>query len=162
MPVHKCINSSFLGILVILAMSGCAIMPGQTTPPRVDLVGLQVISLDMFEQRYRVRLRIQNPNDINLPLNGLDFSIDLNGHRFANGVSGEEINIPRYGEAVLNVDVSSNVFRVFEQLRAIGSGKAERFSYRISGNISVANRYFKLPFEGEGEVDLRMDANKNK
>ena len=93
---------------------------------------------------------------------GLDFSIDLNGRRFASGVSAEAIVVPRYGEAVLNVDVSSNVFRVFEQLRAIGSGKAERFSYRISGNISVANRYFKLPFEREGEVDLRMDANGHK
>ena len=150
------------GILLLFMLGACAVMPGQSTPPRVDLVGLQVVSLDMFEQRYRVRLRIQNPNDIDLPVNGLDFSIDLNGRRFASGVSGEAIVVPRYGEAVLNVNVSSNVFRVFEQLRAIGSGKAERFSYRISGNISVANRFFKLPFEREGEVDLRMDANGHK
>lgn len=72
-------------LLVLVSLSGCAYLPSGTEPPRVHLVGLQLTQVDVFEQRYRLRLRIQNPNDFALNIRGLDFRVDVTASALPRG-----------------------------------------------------------------------------
>ena len=99
--------------LVLLAvLSGCSTLPGKPEPPRVNLVGLQLVSMELFEQRYQVRLRVKNPNPYELPIQGVDFRLDINGQAFADGVSNRSVTVPAYGEQVIALEVSSNLIQV--------------------------------------------------
>ena len=106
--------------------------------------------VNLFEQRFRLRLRIQNPNDASLGIRGMDYLLQLNGMDFARGVSAESATIPAYGEQVVEVDAISNLLNVIGQLNELEPG--ERLTYRLSGGVSLDDAVGKVPFDYQGEM----------
>jgi LEA14-like dessication related protein len=141
-----------LALLTVL-VSGCAGLGAYREPPRVSLVSIQPKEMGMLEQRYGLQLRILNPNDTALPVTGMQYSLQINDREFAYGVSRQPVSIPAYGEALLDVDVVSNLLRVLQQLQEASTGKQESLKYRISGSISLENHLGKLPFDYHGELN---------
>ena len=104
-----------------------------------------------------LRLRVQNPNDVDLPIRGLTFDVELNGQPFAKGLSDQAVVVPRFGEAVLEVKATSNLGSVLRQLRELRESGRERVDYRMFGRITL-DGLGSLPFERKGEIDTpRVD-----
>jgi LEA14-like dessication related protein len=143
-----------IALLLALTLTGCAQVLRHTDPPRVSLVNLQLVEATLFEQRFEVDLRLQNPNPFPLPLAGMSYALDLNDSRFAEGVSNTSVVIPAYGESVIGVQVSSNLGGVLEQLYRLQRGEPPEFRYRLAGSVSLVDQAFRLPFERTGEIRL--------
>jgi LEA14-like dessication related protein len=135
-----------------LLLEACSGLPHKPEPPRVSLIGLNLVSMELFEQRYAVRLRIKNPNDFDLPVQGMDFHLDINGDTFADGLSNEALTVPAFGEAVLQLEVSSNLLQVLHQLQALQEHAADGLAYHIRGRVAVGSYGQRLPFEYSGEL----------
>ena len=148
------ILGSIFALLLLLALEGCATLGRYEEPPRVSLANVQPLDMTMFEQRYRLSLRIQNPNRVELPIEGMSYDVYLNDRKFAQGVSGQPVTVAPFGEEVLEVDVVSNLLRVFEQIRALEQAQQPLFTWRIKGNLALAGSLTRLPFEYEGELNL--------
>ena len=145
-----------IGALAPLLLFGCATLAGLDKAPRVTLVTLAPVEVQILEQRYLATVRIQNPNPVALPITGLDYTISINGADFASGVSAQRVTVPAYGEKTLELGVSSTIVTLFEQLRRFGSADG-RVRYAISGSLGLDGRAAAVPFEQDGEIDLRLD-----
>ena len=87
-------------LLFLLVFSACTSF--NMEKPRVFVEDIQPIGGGLLSQRFLIVLRLQNPNDRDLHVSGLDFNLDLNDTRFASGVSNQRVTIPRLGsETVL-------------------------------------------------------------
>jgi LEA14-like dessication related protein len=139
-------------MLLTVLVSGCAGLGAYREPPRVSLVSIQPKEMGVLEQRYGLRLRVLNPNDTALPVKGMSYSLRINDHEFAYGVSRQPVTIPPYGEALLDVDVVSNLLSVLQQLQEADTGKWETLTYQLTGHLSLENRLGKLPFDYRGEL----------
>ncbi len=148
------VNHWLLAAVVLALLGACAGTPLRPESPRVRLVGLEPLAVELLEQRYRVGLRIQNPNDFPLRVRGIDFRIDLNGQRFAEGVSNRHVEVPAFGEARLDVEVSSSLFDLVRQLQSLGRGESRALEYRISGRLALSGSPLRVPFRYEGRIDL--------
>lgn len=135
-----------------MGLAGCAGLGARPEAPRVSLAGLDIQSIELFEQRYVLHLRLQNPNDFDLHLDGLEFTLDFNRRAFASGVSRQRVRLPAFGEAVLDVQVSSNLARVFDQLQGLPDNGAAPLSYAIHGSVKLSEYPVKLPFRYSGEL----------
>ncbi len=137
-----------ISVTVLLAMllTACAGLMTRPEAPRISLIGLKPVSVELFEQRFLVSLRLKNPNQFVLPIRGLDFNMDINGKRFANGLSASQVDIPALGEGQIDVEVSSSLLNTFRQLGAILE-QGRGFDYKIKGDVMLENRAFRLPFE---------------
>ena len=146
----------FLWLLVAaLLATGCAGLPGRPRPPAVTLADLQILEAVLFEQRYRLRLRIQNPNADPLRVQAMDYELELNGRDFGRGVSSRPFTVPAFGETVVEVDLVSNISRVLDQVWNLGGGRTQRLSYSLAGDLRVADALFgKVPFAYRGEMAL--------
>ncbi|MCA1804270.1 MAG: hypothetical protein LC646_02710, partial [Xanthomonadaceae bacterium] len=78
-------------LLFALSLTACAWLPQKPQAPRVSLVNVQLSSMELLEQRYGLTLRIQNPNDFALNIQGLDFEVELNRMPFASGVAAQRV-----------------------------------------------------------------------
>ena len=107
--------------LILLILSGCAQILTDIKTPQISLVSIVPVELSLFEQRFDLRLRVQNPNSVELPIRGMQYFLQLNGGDFAQGVTNQEINIPEYGEQVVTVPVTTNLSFVFNQLKRLNS-----------------------------------------
>lgn len=139
-------------ILVTLAVSACATLTQHLDPPQVSLASVKIKSLGLFEQRFTLQLRIQNPNAVTLPIAGMDYDLFVNEQAFARGVSNQAVDVPAHGEALAEVDVTSDLTSLLNQLKQIGSTGKATLDYRLKGSVSLVSRAVKLPFSYEGKV----------
>lgn len=145
-----------LGLAGILA--ACAAFQ-DVEPLQVRLVDMEPMPSTLFEQRYRLHLRIANPNDTEVSLDGLTFNLELNGRDFAEGMTNQAVTVPRLGEARLAVPASTTLLDLVEQMRRLG--QRTQLDYRISGTAylkGLARR--SMPYEQAGSLSLSggMDA----
>ncbi|MES9959687.1 MAG: LEA type 2 family protein [Sedimenticola sp.] len=141
-----------LSWLMLALLSGCAGLAQSQDSPRVTLTGIKMINMEIFEQRYGLTLRIQNPNPEPLQIDGMSFKVEINDRSFASGVSDKRVTVEGFGEAVLEVEVSSSLFDIVEQLRALEKREGDSLTYRIHGKIHQAGSPFALPFERKGVI----------
>ena len=129
-------------------------MYGLSEPPRVSLVSIAPVGLQLLEQRFRVTLQVQNPNPEDITIRGLDYEIVVNDRPFAVGVSGKPIIVPAYGESTATVEVVSTLQRVMEQLQELGVRGKPSIDYAISGHVSVDGIPIPVPFEYRATLTL--------
>ncbi len=141
-------------VLALAWIAACSTLGPYQEPLRVNLVSVQPLDMTLLEQRYELKLRIQNPNDSELAVNGVSFDLDLNGEEFAHGVSGEPFVVPAFGEQVVTVNVVSTLFAVVRQVQELQSGELQSLQYRLSGRLSLAKGFARIPFERTGELDF--------
>jgi LEA14-like dessication related protein len=144
-----------LVILSIALLSACAGLGGLSHKPEVSVAGVKLVHVGVFEQRFALTLRVQNPNDVELRINGLSVEVELNGQPFITGLSDKGVTVPRFGEAVLEVMATSTLGSALKQLREFQKGGRERIDYRIVGRLNLSG-IGTVPFERRG--DLQMPA----
>jgi LEA14-like dessication related protein len=145
--------SRFAALTVFLLFSGCALAPKLETP-RLNLVSIQMTSADMFNQQFIVRMNVQNPNDRDLPVNGIDYKIFLEGDRFAEGMSSVPFVIPALGEKEFDLPVRTNFVSSLGRLLSRLNGKRQ-VHYVIEGKVMTKlGIIHKVPFSESGTVDL--------
>ena len=81
---------------LVLACAGCSALLPKLETPRLSLVSLKMQDMNFFEQRLLVRLRVQNPNDIALPVKGINVNFELS----AVGQGGGNTMVVANGTAV--------------------------------------------------------------
>lgn len=154
---RKCgLPAATLIALAVLA-AGCAAMLPKLETPRLSLVGVQMQEASLFEQRLQVRLRVQNPNDLALPVRGLDVNFELDGEPFATGVSARQFEVPALGEAEFDMIVTANAATALLKLLSRREGsKRDSLDYRISGELRTSLGLLRtVPFIETGSIPLK-------
>ncbi len=137
-----------------LALAGCAGIPRDLKTPEVSFVSLRTVEASVFEQKLEVRLLVRNPNDIELPVNGLEVDIELAGEPLAQGVSAREFVVPAGGEAEFDMSVIANAAPAVLKI-AGGGRKADEIDYRLKGKLSTRIGLLRtIPFEQTGYLPI--------
>lgn len=126
-------------------------------PPQVSIVGVQVVSGDLWSQRLNVRLHVQNPNDRALPIRRIEYSIEVEGEQFATGESLASFVVPPLGEAEFDLSVNTNLAGALLKLLGRGAGGlAQEIPYRLSGKVSLSEGWWRsIPFDQRGSFKLQ-------
>jgi LEA14-like dessication related protein len=138
---------------VALLLSGCASVPGGLEPLDVTLADLVPAQMGLMEQEYAVKIRVQNPNKVDVPLAGLSYQIELNGKPFAKGVARADTTVPGFGDVVLDGKAVSTLIGILDQVAAVSKAAPGKFSYRLKGKL-VPREGASIPFDQKGEVAL--------
>ena len=143
-------------LLVAGLLGGCSALAPKIESPQLSLLGIQMLSTDMFAQRFRVRVKVENPNDLELPVRGLDYKIILMGDSFADGSSTDRFVVPAKGEAEFDMVVTTNfVSSLGRLISRVGGGKLENLDYEIAGEVLLDKGMIKkIPFNHQGQVDI--------
>jgi LEA14-like dessication related protein len=147
----SCLKIFAVSILIFLA--ACAGMVGLSQKPEITLTGVDLLELGLLQQRFILRLRIQNPNDADMPISGLSFALELDGKPFATGGSAQAVTVPGQGEARLDVVVSSELSHLLRQWREWEKSGQQRVGTLIHGRITLAGAG-SISFERRGDLPV--------
>ncbi len=143
-----------LSLLGCLAFAGCAGIPRDLKTPEVEFIGLRAIEASVFEQKLEVRMKVMNPNGIELPVNGLDVDIELADEPFAHGVSARQFVVPARGEAEFDMIVTANAATALLKIVG-GDRKADDIGYKLKGKLSTKIGMLRtIPFEETGTLPI--------
>ena len=147
---------SWMPLLVVLALvAGCAGLPSDLKTPEVSFVGLRAVDASLFEQRLEVRMKVRNPNLIELPVKGLDVAVELANEPFAQGVSAREFIVPAGGEAEFDMIVTANAATALLKIAGSDRKSREEIPYRVTGKLSTRIGLLRsIPFDESGTVPV--------
>jgi len=138
------------GVLLALA---CATVDGEVLPPEVNVIDIRPLERTAFEQRMQVDLRVQNPNDFALDIDGVRFDLDLNGEPFARGLGDERVSVPRLGEARISVTSTTTMVDWMRQFAVLAGPGRKDMDYRVSGRLFLRGASAPhVDFESSGNL----------
>jgi LEA14-like dessication related protein len=136
--------------------SSCSALRPELEAPRLALVSVAMTSADIFNQQFLVRMNVQNPNDRELSIKGIDYKLFLEGDGFAEGVSNKPFVIPAEGETDFTMTVRTNFISGVGRLLSRLNGRT-KVNYSVEGKLLTDIRFLKkIPFNETGSVDLSV------
>lgn len=138
--------------VIVALLGGCSI--ARLEPPQLQVVEVGLLSGDLLKQQLRVKMRVHNPNTVELPVRGITYEVQLSGETFASGESSRDFLVPAMGSAEFDLDVTANAAAAV--LRLIGDRNRGDPTYRVLGKVRLAKGMIKtIPFDHSGTLRLR-------
>jgi LEA14-like dessication related protein len=145
----------FLSLCCAATIASCSLVPTKLETPHLSIVDVELLKSDIFEQRLRVRMRVQNPNDRALPVRGLSYKLEVQGQDLAQGVSGASFVVPALGETEFDMNVSANMAGALVALLGRRNSARNEIEYRVVGKVSLSEGLLRsIPFEERGTLKL--------
>ena len=139
-----------------LLLSGCAALRPDLEAPRLSLVSVAMTSADIFNQSFLVKVNVENPNDRELPIKGIDYKLFLEGDSFAEGESSKAFTVPAKGDIDFDITVRTNFVSGAGRLLSRLNGR-EQVNYVVEGKLLTdISMLKKIPFQETGAVSLKV------
>ncbi len=140
--------------VMLFLISACATLDRPWETPEVTLRGLQPSQIGLTRQVLIATLNIRNPNSRTLPVTAMTYRIDLEGQEVATGSGELERQIPAFGEATVDVEVSASLLSLIQQLPALAF-KNKPLDWTVSGTAMLSGGLVTLPYRYSGRIDAR-------
>jgi len=125
------------GLLGTLLLGACSLVP-KFEKPTLELVSLKLADGNLLSQRFNARLKVLNPNDRALPVNGLHYTVEIDGKAFGKGESTRAFTVPARGEAEFDMTLDANLAGALAAvLSRRERAKGRELEYRLKGTVSI-------------------------
>jgi len=140
--------------VLLIALGGCA-STFKLEPPQLSVVSMKVQSADIFSQRMQIRMRVQNPNERELPIKGITYRIEVNDAELGKGSADTPFVVPSMGEAEFDMVFTANLATALSQLLS-RKGSSQSIDYRLRGEVALSSGFLRrIPFDERGSVKLK-------
>lgn len=143
--------------LVLLALvtaftAACSGIPFNAKAPKISVAEVNVKRLGLFEQIFDVGLRVKNPNDFDIVIEGLEFKLEISGREFATGVANTNTHtrVPAFSSAVVHVDTATQSNKLLQQMKTLPDVLKDGVPYRIHGRMKIDRASDWMPFDRSG------------
>lgn len=140
-------------VFIVTLTAGCASLRTDLEAPNVVLESLEVVSTEGLSQRFNLGLRMSNPNDRPLKINGISYNLAVNGHKLVSGVGKDIPEVAAFSEVVFDVQASTNMFEALRLMnKLLGSDASGTLDYSLQADIAVAGLPRRLSVEESGTI----------
>ena len=132
--------------LVASFPAACATLRPTLQPPVVSLESLRIESAVEGRTRIALTLALDNPNELSVTLDALDFALTIADMPVASGALGAPLTLPALGTSRAQLDVSTSLAALRSALDA--SLVRGSIDYELAGAAVIAGS--RLPFSKRG------------
>ena len=147
--IRRTASVGLFGALTAL-LAACATAP-KLEPPKVSIVGIQVVSAEVWVQHLKVRLQLHNPNDRDLPVKAIEYTVEIAGQNIASGSYAESFVVPAHGDAEFDTSLTANLAAAL--LRLLSHVPSTLVPYRLAGKITLGEGLGRIPFEEHASLN---------
>jgi LEA14-like dessication related protein len=134
-----------------ILLGACAITHLQA--PTVTLVSAELADAQIQEQRFKVRLHVQNPNDRPLPIKSVDCTLQIEGVDVGQGKSIEPFTVPANGASDFEMLITTNFASSVPNLLLRVAQRGQLPEYRLYGSVIPDQRLLPpIPFSKSGQI----------
>jgi LEA14-like dessication related protein len=132
---------------VLFALAGCSGLGtlARMESPTVDVTGVKLLGTSLTGADVLVRFRVDNPNDVNLVLDGIDYRLRLNGQPLLDGQYDKQVEIAASGRTAVELPVTLKFQDLYGVIRTLQGRKDPeyaldadlRFAVPVLGEVTV-------------------------
>lgn len=121
----------------ILFLSACATIPDDFEEPSVSVTSFAPKTSAGITPQFEIILHITNPNREPLELEGMSYTIHLDGNKVMSGVSNDLPIIEPYGEADVTLNATANLLGGFQLITGIMNQSKEHIDYEFKARLDI-------------------------
>jgi len=130
-------------------LAGCAGLStlSEMTAPEVDVTGVKLLGTNLTGADVLVQFRVDNPNAVDLVLDGIGYRLRLNGEPLLTGRHDRQVTIAASGRTAVELPVSIKFEDLYRVARTLQGRKDPEY-------ILDADLRFAVPVLGEVTVPV--------
>jgi LEA14-like dessication related protein len=137
MTSARALPTLFLLAAPVLDLSGGTTLNSGYDEPTVELVSFKALPASGFEQNFEIGLKLTNPNNFELPFNGISCALSVAGETLARGVTADIPTAGAYGESRFVVPVSTSLLGGFKVITALMGSEGQGISYQLKATVDI-------------------------
>ena len=141
-------------LALFLLATGCASILPDIDPPKVSVESVESIPVEGGAPRFRIRLRIINPNTQALDIAGISYGVQIMGQEVVSGVTNEVPVLEGYSEGTVTLEAGLQLFQLVKLLTTLGKSQGEPLEYRFVAKIDFNGLVPTQYVEEKGELAL--------
>lgn len=150
----KSLSAGFF-ITCSLVLAGCSTLQPKLEQPTVKVANLQLLPAQGLSQPIEISLLISNPNDRDLTLRGMSYTVGIENFDVLSGVSDQLPTLIAYQETPVKVVVSANVLQLVRLIEHFGrNGVKENVNYNFSAKLDFSAWLPALRINEQGSIPL--------
>lgn len=141
-------------LAVFASVFGCAgLEPGFETPT-VGVRSFRVLPSEGVAPQFEIGLHIVNPNRTALKLEGIIYSVALNGHKVLTGASSDLPVIGAYGEGDVTLRATADLLSGVSLLASLMKQGQDTFTYELDARLDIGSLRPRIHVQEKGEISL--------
>jgi len=139
----------------ILFLGGCLAMSPDFETPTVGLKSFRFLPSDGGVPRFEIGLHVVNPNRSALKLEGIVYSVNLDGHKVITGASSDLPVIAAYGEGDVTLTATADLLRSIGLFSSLFKDPQKPFSYDLEAQLDIGRLQPRIKIHEKGEISLQ-------
>lgn len=145
-------------LVILLVTQACTGMrPGYETPT-VTVNSFRTLPSNSAIPNFEIGLEVVNPNREPLKLQGIAYTISLDGHDVIKGVGNDLPVIEPYGTGQVTVTAAANLFAGIGLIRDMMSTNKQDFEYKFLAKLDVGSFQPAIRIEESGSLSSLSNA----
>ncbi len=151
---HPIFSRLFIAFALSL-LAACAQLSPSYEEPTVNVTRIQPLPGEGLEQRFLIGISVQNPNNSSLNISGMSYSLKLQDIKVASGVSAENLSIPPFSEANLELQGSTSLFGSMRAIGGLLQNPGSAVSYAFEIKLTTGFWPWPISVVEAGSIDLQ-------
>jgi LEA14-like dessication related protein len=141
-------------ILGVVLLGSCATLQSEFKEPSVSVTSFRALPSKGMAPRFEIGLHVSNPNRVALALEGLSYSVNIEGRQLLTGVANDLPVIEGYGEGDITLLATADLFNSISLISDLMRQPRDTFNYEINANLDLGGIYPNIPIQKQGQVSL--------
>lgn len=141
-------------MLALLLLQGCASLGPQLEKPTIKINSLQLMESQGLSQGFKIGLILANPNSRSLPVQGMSYTLSLNGYDLVSGVSNQIPTLAAYSETPVVIEGSADLFSALRLLNSLASQPQNTLQYELAAKIDLQGWRPSFNISEDGMIEL--------
>ena len=114
---------------------GCALLQQKLAPPNAELLMVRLDAVGLTEQVFRARLKLSNPNAINLRVAEAGLALTVGGITLGEGRTVEAFSVPANSQEEVEIRIVANLLQNAPELWRWFTSGATELEYLVEGFV---------------------------
>ena len=149
------LSRSTVTLLALFCLHACTGMRSDFETPTVTVNSFRTIPSDTTMPKFEIGLHVTNPNREDLKLDGVAYTVSVEGRDLINGVGNDLPVIEGYGEGDFVVTAAVSLFDGAMLLKDLMNSPKEKLKYKLEAKLDIGAFAPPIRVRDEGEFSLQ-------
>lgn len=141
-------------LMLSIFLSACATLDPDYEDPTVTLSSFRALPSEGMIPSFEIGLRILNPNSQDLNLEGIVYTISLNGYELVKGVGKDFPVIEGYTESAVKLTATANLLAGMRLVNNMMKSQGGSFEYEFEAKLDLGGLYPSIKIRETGDINL--------
>jgi len=149
---------SIFALSFTLLVSACATLSPDYEDPTVTLSSFKALPSEGMIPAFEIGLRIINPNSQPLNLEGIVYTVSLEGYELVKGVGKDFPVIEGYSEGAVKLTAAANLLAGIRFVTNMMQEQRDAFDYEFKAKLDLGGLYPSIRIKESGQINLNKTA----